>query len=122
MSEDQGKSSGVGAERRASARIPVEMWVQEISPAGLVFRRAGNLSSGGMYLDQTIPIPVGSSISLRFDLPGDDNAITVSGQIVSIRTSEALGMGVKFTEVDRADQERIDQYLSRSLTPAAAST
>ena len=51
-------------ERRASARMALEMWVEEITEGSQVFRRAGNLSRGGMYLDQTIPLPVGSMMSV----------------------------------------------------------
>ncbi len=104
-------------DRRSSARLPVEMWVEEITPGGLVFRRAGNLSVGGIYLDQTIPLAVGSVIKLKFTLPGDRDAIVVSGEIVSIMTDQVLGMGVKFTEVNPTDRSRITGFLKRSYTP-----
>jgi uncharacterized protein (TIGR02266 family) len=106
-------------ERRNSARLPIEMWVEEFGPDTQVFRRAGNLSSGGLYLDHTIPIPIGADVTLRFTLPGEDGPVTVSGQIVSINASQALGMGVKFVNVPPDDQKRIDSYLNRALTPVA---
>ena len=49
-------------ERRTSARMPVEMWVEDLTDGGTVHRRAGNLSRGGLYLDQTIPLPLGSRV------------------------------------------------------------
>lgn len=111
--QDQ-KEGGPPGERRASARFPVEMWVEEIGEASQVYRRAGNLSRGGMYLDQTIPLPVGSRVRLRFTLPGDTVALTVTAEIVSITAAEALGMGVKFVNLPDEDQARIDGYLSRA--------
>jgi uncharacterized protein (TIGR02266 family) len=114
----QGGESSREKDRRASARLPIEMWVEELLDAqSQVFRRAGNLSRGGMYLDQTIPIPIGTRVRLRFTLPGDAIPTLVSAEIVSISASDTLGMGVKFLDVDEAAQSRIDAYVSRALTP-----
>lgn len=104
-------------DRRTSARLPIEMWVEELTDGSQVFRRAGNVSRGGMHLDHTIPIPVGTTVRLRFTLPGDNSPIVVSAEIVSIATNNVLGMGVKFIGVDAVTQNRIDAYLLRALTP-----
>jgi uncharacterized protein (TIGR02266 family) len=120
MGEQPGRSKHNGGhdqERRSSARLPIEMWVEELLEGSQVFRRAGNLSRGGMYLDQTIPIPLGTRVRLRFTLPGDSVPILVTGEIVSISATDALGMGVKFVGVDTEAQARIDAYLSRVVTP-----
>ena len=114
----QGSGSGRGnGERRRSARVPVEMWVEEITEEAQVFRRAGNLSSGGIYLDKTIPIPVGTTVQLRFTLPGDQAPIQVTAAIVSIDATEELGMGVKFVELPQDARDRLEAYLTRALTP-----
>lgn len=110
------KPSG-GAERRRTQRAPVEMWVEELTGDSQVFRRAGNLSRGGIYLDKTIPIPVGTTVRLRFTLPGDTRPLEVDGVIVSIDPTLELGMGVKFQELSDADAERIDRWVYRALTP-----
>jgi type IV pilus assembly protein PilZ len=114
-----GESSSlpVAAERRRHARMPVEMWVEDVTDGGVVHRRAGNLSKGGLYLDQTIPLPIGSKVKLRFTLPEESAALTVNGQIVSINSRDRLGMGVKFTDVDISVQQRIDSFIERSITP-----
>jgi uncharacterized protein (TIGR02266 family) len=104
-------------DRRTSARLPIEMWVEELTDGSQVFRRAGNLSRGGMHLDHTIPIPVGTRVRLRFTLPGDNLPIVATSEIVSIATNNVLGMGVKFIDVDPVTQNRIDAYLLRALTP-----
>jgi uncharacterized protein (TIGR02266 family) len=104
-------------DRRSSARLPIEMWVEELTEGSQVFRRAGNVSRGGMHLDHTIPIPLGTRVRLRFTLPGDNSPIVVTAEIVSIATNNVLGMGVKFVEVEPTTQNRIDAYLLRALTP-----
>lgn len=106
-----------GAERRRSQRVPVEMWVEELAQDERVFRRAGNLSEGGLHLDKTIPIPLGTHVTLRFTLPGDAAALEVEGEIVAIDPDEELGMGVKFTNLSADGQRRVKHYLDRALTP-----
>ena len=104
-------------DRRTSVRLPVEMWTEELTDGSQVFRRAGNVSRGGMHLDHTIPIPVGTRVKLQFTLPNDNTPILVTSEIVSIATNNVLGMGVKFIDVDPVTQNRIDAYLLRALTP-----
>ena len=61
-------------ERRGGPRIPIEMWVEETTGSERYFRRAGNLSRGGLRLEHTIPLPVGTMVNLTFTLPGDTDA------------------------------------------------
>ena len=103
-------------ERRGAPRIPIEMWVEETTGSERYFRRAGNLSRGGLRLDHTIPLPLGTIVHLTFTLPGDDTPVTVSGEIVSNAGSGDLRMGVKFLDASDAAQAQIDAYLARAAT------
>jgi len=120
MGDETGMSGGEAktSERRQSLRVPVEMWVEEVAENHRVFRRAGNLSAGGLHLDKTIPIAIGTHINLRFTLPNDPDPVTVDGDVVSIDANEELGMGVKFRTLSPQAAARIGHYLTRSLTPA----
>src|SRR5688572_3754420 len=117
-SEGDGAALPASAERRKSARMPIEMWVEDLTDGGVVHRRAGNLSKGGLYLDQTIPLPIGSKVKLRFTLPEDTLTVSVTGQIVSINSRERLGMGIKFLDLEEPMQTRIESFIERSTTPA----
>ena len=110
-----GGSSGPTAdgERREGPRIPIEMWVEETTESERYFRRAGNLSRGGLGLDHTIPLPLGTLVNLTFTLPGDSNAVRISGEIVSTAGLEELRMGVKFINISDDARSRIDAYLAR---------
>jgi hypothetical protein len=101
-------------ERRGSPRIPLEMWVEEINEGERYFRRAGNLSRGGLRLEHTIPLPIGTTVHLTFTLPGDSEAVSVSGQIVSSTGPDDLKMGLKFIDLAAEAQQRIDAYLMRA--------
>ena len=120
MSGDQSGSAGTTQlERRQTERIPVEMWVEETTIDNeRYFRRAGNLSRGGLRLEHTIPLPQGTLVNLTFTLPGDSSPVEVSGEIVSSAGPEDLRMGVKFTVVGEAARAQIDGYLARVGTAA----
>src|SRR3954464_1314963 len=101
MPAESGSAGGASgpsgdSERRGGPRIPIEMWVEETTDSERYFRRAGNLSRGGLRLDPPIPLPLGTVVNLTFTLPGDAAPVTVSGEIVSTAGPDALRMGVKF--------------------------
>src|SRR3954470_2682168 len=106
-------SEAIG-ERRGAPRLPIEMWVEETTGSERYFRRAGNLSRGGLRLEHTIPLPVGTKVNLTFTLPGDKVPIEVTGEIVSPTAPEDLRMGVKFTNLSADAQGRIDAFLARA--------
>lgn len=106
--------SELGEERRGAARIPVEMWVEETTGSERYFRRAGNLSRGGLRLEHTIPLPVGTTVNLTFTLPGENVPVSVTGQIVSATPPEDLRMGVKFVDLTEQARTQIEAFLSRA--------
>jgi len=116
MSAGQSRSGDASrsGERRKTERIPLEMWVEETTDNERYFRRAGNLSRGGLRLDHTIPLPQGTVVNLSFTLPGDSAPVAVSGEIVSSSGPDDLRMGVKFVNVTAEAQARIDAYLKRA--------
>jgi len=116
MSDGQSGSGRSSRERRQTMRIPLEMWVEETNENERYFRRAGNLSRGGLRLDHTIPLPQGTVVNLTFTLPGDTSPVEVSGEIVSNAGPDDLRMGVKFVDVAAGAQARIDAYLARAST------
>jgi uncharacterized protein (TIGR02266 family) len=101
-------------ERRGGARIPIEMWVEETTGSERYFRRAGNLSRGGLRLEHTIPLPVGTTVNLTFTLPGDKTPIKIAGEIVSAAGPEELRMGVKFVDASPEAQAQIEAFLARA--------
>jgi hypothetical protein len=90
------------------------MWVEETTGSERYFRRAGNLSRGGLRLEHTIPLPVGTVVNLTFTLPGDKSAVEISGEIVSAAAPEDLRMGVKFLDPTPDARAKIDAFLARA--------
>jgi PilZ domain len=114
MSHEQpGGGDPAQLERRQAERIPLEMWVEETTDNERYFRRAGNMSRGGLRLDHTIPLPEGTLVNLTFTLPGDSTPVQVSGEIVANAAPDDLRMGVKFVNLADMAQAQIDAYLAR---------
>jgi hypothetical protein len=103
-------------DRRQTERIPLEMWVEERTDRDRYFRRAGNLSRGGLRLDHTIPLPLGTQVNLTFTLPGGSVPVEVMAEIVSNAGPDDLKMGVKFLDLKPEAQAQIDAYLARAAT------
>jgi uncharacterized protein (TIGR02266 family) len=86
--------------------------VEEERGNELYFRRTGNVSTGGVYFEQTIPHSLGTRVKLRFSLPGDPDVIEAFGEIVNTpNVKDGLGMGLRFLEISPEHQKRLDSFI-----------
>lgn len=97
-------------DKRKETRVPVDLWIEAEREGELYYQRAGNLSVGGAFFVQTIPLPVGNRVSLKFTLPGDTHEIVCEGDIVS---AKELGMGVQFVGMVPGDRARIEKLIAK---------
>jgi uncharacterized protein (TIGR02266 family) len=109
-------------ERRQVPRVPVQIWVEEASERELYFQRSANLSEGGIYLENTIPHPIGTRVTLRFALPGEKDKMQILAEVVgAVAGEDEMGMGLKFVELDIAAAQRIRQYIAEKNSAHASS-
>jgi uncharacterized protein (TIGR02266 family) len=100
-------------DRRQGDRISIQMWVEESGPEGMYFQRASNLSEGGIFLERTVPHPIGTQVMLEFKLPDQGPTIRVQAQIVNVPTADGeLGMGLRFIELAPEIAARIRRFVS----------
>ncbi|MDX2012126.1 MAG: PilZ domain-containing protein [Myxococcaceae bacterium] len=99
-----------GKEKRREDRVPVDLWIEASRDGELYFQRAQNLSVGGAYFGQTIPLPVGTRVALKFELPGEPVEIVCQGDIV---TAKELGMGVSFVNLNAGDRKKIEALIEK---------
>lgn len=97
-----------GRDKRKQQRIPVDIWIEVVRGQETYFQRASNISVGGAYFGQTIPLPLGSRVALKFSLPNDAYEIHCWGEIV---TAKDLGMGVTFVDISPKDRARIEKLI-----------
>jgi hypothetical protein len=100
------------SDRREAERVPLELWMEEVSGDDVYFRRTGNVSVGGVFFDRAIPHALSTIVTLKFALPGDREMVVARGEVVSIAgNQEGLGMGVKFITIEGDGEKRIRTYL-----------
>jgi hypothetical protein len=104
-----------GTEKRREERISVDLWIEASRDCELYFQRAQNLSVGGAYFGQTIPLPVGTRVALKFELPGEPVEVVCEGDIV---TAKELGMGVSFVNLSAGDRKKIEALIARTRARA----
>lgn len=97
-------------DKRKETRVPIDLWIEAERDGELYYQRAGNLSAGGAFFVQTIPLPMGTRVSLKFTLPGEAHGIACEGDIVS---TKELGMGVRFVGLTTADSHRIEKVIAK---------
>ena len=68
-----------------------------------------NISRGGLAVRTTSPPDVGTVIKLRFKLAGGKKEIDADGQVQW--TDRRLGMGLRFTRIEPADQATVDEFV-----------
>jgi uncharacterized protein (TIGR02266 family) len=100
-------------ERRTQLRVPVQLWVEESHETARYFQHCSNLSEGGIFIEKTIPHPIGTFVDIEFTLPGDEAPIRVRAEIVSaLEDEEALGMGMKFVDLASDAAGRIRRFIA----------
>lgn len=95
-------------DKRSQARAPIDLWIEVDHRGELYFQRAVDISVGGAYFAQTIPLPVRARVRLTFSLPGEAHQIQCDGEIVR---AKAFGMGVRFVAIREPDRMRIVRYI-----------
>jgi uncharacterized protein (TIGR02266 family) len=99
------------ADKRKQERIPTDLWIEAERDGELYYQRASNLSVGGAFFEKTIPLPVGTTVQLKFELPGDPVEIRCKGEIV---TAQDMGMGVHFIDLRSSDRARIEVLIANA--------
>jgi len=95
--------------RRSSPRvvmgIPVAYRFGNTIAAALTL----NISRGGLAIRTTSPLAVGTTVKVRFRLPGTKRDVDTDARIAW--TDRRVGMGLQFTGPSADDQALIDDYI-----------
>ena len=76
-----------------------------------------NISQGGVFIRSKNPLPVGTSVTLRFSVIVDDVEIVEGeGEVVRVeRSDDETGMGVAFTRLSADSKRLIDEIVRRAV-------
>lgn len=97
--------------RRKHPRASLATQIQCEESMSLAFAR--DISLGGLFIETDQPMPVGSRITLRFNLEENDPIIVTSAEVTY--QVGRMGVGVRFIDVAPDNLKRIGNYVDKSL-------
>jgi hypothetical protein len=100
-------------DKRLNPRAPLATQVECEGCSTLAFSR--DVSMGGMFIEMTMPFPVGKRVRVLFHLSDKDTVIKV-GALVAYHV-EKMGVGIIFEEISPEDLLAIKDYVLRVSTP-----
>lgn len=103
--------------RRKHPRAHFATQIECEESMSLAFAR--DISVGGMFIETSDPMPVGSRLTLRFNLEENAPIVEVTAE-VSYQVGR-MGVGVQFVEVKPEDLQRIDDFVAKTQAMAKAS-
>jgi type IV pilus assembly protein PilZ len=105
------------SERRRSERTDCVVSVSYSSVDELFTEFTRDINEGGLFIETNLPLDSGTSVSMRFALPGSDGTIQTRGRVVRVcrgNDGELAGMGIEFEPLSESASRAIDQLI-RSL-------
>ncbi len=113
---------------RLQSRVPVQLRIVFQDVGEVLEAFSTNLGAGGMLLVSDREVTEGSRLRLRFKLPGIADEFHTWAE-VAWRRADKTGFGLRFIDLDDANQQRIARFvterwseLARSAVVASAAT
>jgi type IV pilus assembly protein PilZ len=101
------------SERRSFERIDVEWSVDCETEQTFLYASITNISEMGIFVATHEPLEVGTRLTLRFAMPGEQAPFILFGQVAWVNPIRLLsdnpnpGMGVRFVDLSSENRERI---------------
>lgn len=95
--------------RRSSPRVVLGMSVAYRLGNTIAAALTRNISHGGLAIRTTNPLDAGTTVKVRFRLPGGSKDIDAEASVAW--TDRRVGMGLRFTRLEPADQAAIDDFV-----------
>lgn len=100
--------------QRRDSRLPAKLRVSYRTQGAFLVSYSVNLSKGGIFLESTTPLPIGTEVSLRVDVP-DAGTLELIGQVAWVRDASPdglpSGMGIQLREMDERYGDAIDRMV-----------
>lgn len=120
MSDEHGKPSEPPvsenppvSDRRVYERIDVEWSVDCETEETFLYASITNISEMGIFVATHEPLEVGTRLTLRFAMPGEESPFILLGQVQWVNPIRMLsdnpnpGMGIRFVDLSSENRERI---------------
>ena len=101
------------SDRRVYERIDVEWSVDCETEQTFLYASITNISEMGIFVATHEPLEVGTRLTLRFAMPGEESPFILLGQVQWVNPIRMLsdnpnpGMGIRFVDLSSENRERI---------------
>ena len=105
------------AERRRSERAELIVRVDYATVDELFSEFTSDINEGGLFIETEKQRPLGTEVSLHFNLPGSARTVQTNGTVVRVSDGSdgaTPGMGIEFEDLPPDARQHIDQII-RSL-------
>ena len=114
-----GTGSMHGEEGRDGRRVPIQLLVDYKADGNYLFDFCKDLGTGGVFIQTTKPLPMGSAIDLTFTIPDSKETVITKGTViwvqgpVSDRKDLVPGMGVQFSGFSGEQRRLLENFVQR---------
>src|SRR4029077_10085686 len=114
-SQHAGKKDYALAEhfRRIDPRYDRQLEIEVLFEGKRQTSQTLNISLGGLYLESASPLPIGTTVQLRFQLPTQPEPVEVAGDVrwvVKKGAGDASGIGIRFQGLRARDVWALNRY------------
>lgn len=107
-------------EKRREDRIAVELKVGYRTIGSFITDYIINISKGGIFINTTKPLPVGTKIRILFSIPDIPLPFDLMGIVRWVNpvghSSHSLpGMGIEFLEMEETVKKRIEKFINQQI-------
>ncbi|MDB4980197.1 MAG: type pilus assembly PilZ [Myxococcales bacterium] len=106
--------------RRIDPRYERQLDVEVTADGKKHTSKTVNISLGGLFLDSAIPLELGATVQLRFQLPTQPEAVEVAGDVrwVVKKDGPQGGIGIRFQGLRARDVWALNQFFQSAATSA----
>lgn len=118
-SHDNAPKTTGSREDRVDHRVPIQLLVDYRSDGNYLFDFCRDMGTGGVFIETTKPLAVGSDLELTFTIPDSKETLRTSGKVIwsqapiQERQDISVGMGVQFTNFSEQNRKTLDQFIQR---------
>ncbi len=112
-------------EKRTSIRVPVakgsyEVEFENVGELGRSYLK--NISGGGLYIETSRFLEIGTKTTLKIKLPGEKESLTISVEVAWVNPKVLgdmqPGLGFKFLDLDEKNRTKLKRLFDQALDAA----
>ena len=100
--------------RRIDPRYDRQLEIEVLFEGKKQISQTRNISLGGLYLESASPLPIGTTVQLRFQLPTQPEPVEVSGDVRWVvkkgAAGDQSGIGIRFQGLRARDVWALNRF------------